>query len=102
LKFKFLQKYVKKLIKLLTSVFNVVFVVEVLVTVLGDFTVDVPDNDLFKDFSFNGELADFSTDDNESLAAGFVADGDFAVVAEADFIVKVVGFGGALYKNTKK
>ena len=80
-----------------------VFVVEVLVIGLGDFVALVAVNDLFKDFSFNGELADFSTDDNESLAVGFVADGDFAVVAEADFIVKLVGFtAGALYKVQKK
>ena len=69
---------------------------EVLVIGLGDFAVVGPDNDLFKDFSFNGELAVFSTDDNESLAAGRVADGDFVVVAEADFTVKLVGFTGAL------
>jgi hypothetical protein len=73
------------------------------VTVLGDFAaVVVAVNDLFKDFSFNGELADFSTDDMESLAVGFGTDGDFAVVAEADFTVKVVGFTGALYEARNK
>lgn len=71
-------------------------------TVLGDFAVVVAVNDLFKDFSFNGELADFSTDDRESLAAGFVADGDFAVVADDGLTVKPVGFGGALNKAKSK
>jgi len=77
--------------------------VEVLVTVRGDFAAVVgPVNDLFKDLSFNGELADFSIDDKESLAVGFGADGDFAVVAEADFTVKLVGFTGALYEARNK
>ena len=87
---------------LLTSVFTAVLVVEVLVTGLGDLAVVVVDNDLFRDFSFNGELAGFSTADVESRTDVFAADGDLAVVAEVDFTVKLVGFGGALNKTRKK
>lgn len=76
----------------------VVRVVEVLVTVLGDLAV-VADNDLFKDFSFNGELAVFSIADVERRADVFVADGDFVAVPVVvdvpltrGFAVKPVGF----------
>lgn len=73
----------------------------VLVTVLGDLTVVVADNDLFNDFSFSGELADFSTTEVDRRADVFVANGDLSVeVADVpltfDFIVRVDGFGGAL------
>lgn len=88
----------------LTSVFNVVLVVVALVIGLGDFALGIPDKDLFRTFSFSGELRVFSVADALRRDAVVVAgrdEGDFAAVVVVDeevpftfdFIDKVVGFG---------
>lgn len=71
---------------------------EVLGTVLGDLAAVVADNDLFNDFSFNGELAVFSSADVERRAGTLAVEGDFTVdVVVEVFTVKVDGFvAGAL------
>lgn len=78
------------------------FIVLVDVAGRGDFTADVVVADLFKIFSFNGDVADVER--RAGLSGDFAANDDVVVVVllvpfvTFDFTVKDVGFAGTLKK----